>query len=324
MPPGCVELGSAAARSERRVNTGVGGPGNRNLPNAAVSGSCAGDGPAPPAIDRPPRAPLACGSRMSAPRDTPAPAAGAAWIALVFLVGAIAWLRIFSTWFAQDDFRWLLRASEGPPPAWNTPRVLSMSLYFRGAHAWLGLQAWAYHGVNLALHLLTGWLVYRVLARRLAPGIAVAAVAWLLTNPALFDALHWVSGVADLLCAAWLALTVWLLTGVPEGAWRRWLALVTYALALASKEIAAGALPVLMVLHGRHGRRTGIARALVCAALVLPFVLAASGAWETTTGGAYAWKPVAVLQNLPGFAATALVAGLGWRAASDLEWARQP
>jgi tetratricopeptide (TPR) repeat protein len=241
----------------------------------------------------------------------------------LLLLGALAWIRIFATGFAQDDFRWLLRATEAVPPAWNTPRVLSMSLYFRAAHALFGLHAWAYHAVSLALHLATGLLLYRVLARRLPGGIAATAAAWGLASPALFDALHWVSGIADLLCAALLALTVWLLTAEERAPWRRWLALATYALALGSKEIAMGALPVLLLLHLDRGGRSGVLRALLCAALVLPFTLAAAGAWQTTAGGAYAWQPAALLANLPAFATTALASGLAFGQPSDLDWARQ-
>src|SRR5215471_2573862 len=196
---------------------------------------------------------------MSAPRDTPAPAVEtpwradgsaprAGWLLLPVLVGAVAWLRIFATGFAQDDFRWLMRALENSPFTWNTPRVLSMALYFRAGHALFGLNPSAYHAVSLVLHLTTGVFLYRVLARRLSAGIAAAASAWVLASPALFDALHWVSGIADLLCAALLALTVWLLAP-GDAPWRRWVALATYALALMSKEIAVGALPVLVVLH---------------------------------------------------------------------------
>ena len=247
----------------------------------------------------------------------------ASWPALLVLVGTLAWLRIFTTWFAQDDFRWLLRAADGGPPAWSAPRVLSMSLYFRAWHALFGLAPWAYHALSLALHLGAGLLLYRVLARTLPGAIAAAAAALVLTSPALFDALHWVSGVADLMCAFLLAVTVWLVTG-GEGPGRRWLSLATYALALASKEIAVGALPVLMVLHARGGGSTGTVRALVSAALAALAAFAASGAWQTTAGGSYAWTPAAIVHNLPAFAATALAGGAAYGQPSDSDWARFP
>ncbi|MGH7731083.1 MAG: glycosyltransferase family 39 protein, partial [Candidatus Eiseniibacteriota bacterium] len=189
------------------------------------------------------------------------------WPLLLALVGGVAWLRIFTTWFAQDDFRWLLRAAGDTPVALTAPRVLSMSLYFRAFHALFGTQPWAYHAFSLALHVGTGVLLYRVLARRLAPGIAAAATAVFLTSPALFDALHWISAVADLMCGTFLALAVWLLVNEIRSPARAWLAVASYALALASKEIAVGAAPAMALLHARGGGRHGIARAVVCLAL---------------------------------------------------------
>ncbi|HKQ59186.1 MAG TPA: hypothetical protein VJY35_15095, partial [Candidatus Eisenbacteria bacterium] len=176
-------------------------------------------------------------------RDSRAP-----WALALLVVAGLAWFRIFSTWFAQDDFRWLLRAASGPAPAFTTPRVLSMSLYFRAVHALAGTDPVVFHAIQLGLHLLTGLLLYLVVARRARPGPAAATAALYLTSPALFDALHWISAIADLMCGAFLALAVWLVLGA-RGAGRAWLAVMAYALALASKEIAVGAAPVLAVLH---------------------------------------------------------------------------
>lgn len=257
-----------------------------------------------------------------APAATRGARPGLAWAALLALIGVGAWLRIFSTWFAQDDFRWLLRAAQGPPPPWATPRVLSMSLAFRALHALAGTRPWVYHAVSLALHVATGLIVYRVLARWLDRRVAALAAAFALTSPALFDALHWVSAIADLLCAFFLALAVWLLAGDRARGVRGWLAVAAYALALASKEIAAGALPALVVLQLRAGGRARVARAVACAALALLAARAAAGAWETGAGGSYAWKPAAVLLNLPAFVAAALLGGSAYREPSDLVWSR--
>lgn len=250
------------------------------------------------------------------------------WALLLALIGALAWLRIFTTWFAQDDFNWLLRAAGDAPVAFTAPRVLSMSLYFRAFHALFGTQPAAYHAFSLALHLATGLLLYRVLARHLAQGVAASAAAVYLTSPALFDILHWISGIADLMCVAFLALAVWLLAGAAPARTRGWLALAAYALALASKEIAVGAAPALALLHlradGRPGGRGAAARAVACLALALLFALPASGAWQTGTGGSYALEPAAALLNLPAFASAATLAGTAWAEPSDLAWARLP
>jgi hypothetical protein len=89
---------------------------------------------------------------------------------LLAAVGVLAWLRIFTTWFAQDDFLWMRRAAEGHAVAWGTPRVLSMTLYFRLMHALAGVRPGVYHAVGLTLHVMTGLLLFRVLAARLPAG----------------------------------------------------------------------------------------------------------------------------------------------------------
>jgi len=244
------------------------------------------------------------------------------WAPLLAFLGIVVWVRVFTTWFAQDDFHWLLRAARGTPVAPTTPRLLSMYLYFRAWYALFGAHPWAYHALSLALHLASGLLFYRLLARRLAAGTAAAGAAVFLTSPALFDALHWVSAIAELMCGASLALSVWLLLGGVAGPARRWLAVGTYALALASKEIAVGAVPVMILLHVRAGGRTGTVRAITCVVLAGLCALTAAGAWQTGVGEPYALRPLAALKNLPAFTAAAALVGTAYASASDLDWAR--
>jgi hypothetical protein len=245
------------------------------------------------------------------------------WALLLAAIGVIAWARVFTTWFAQDDFRWLLRAAEHGSLPLGTPRVLSMSLYFRALFALVGARPAAYHAVGLALHLATGLLLFRVLARRLPAPAAAGAAAVFLTSPALFDALHWVSAIAELMCGASLALTTWLLLGrTPTSRVRSWLAVGAYALALGSKEIAVGAAPVLAWFQWRGGGGDRGARTLVTLALAALAAAMASGAWETGAGAPYALAPRAALLNLPAFAAAAAAGGVAWREASDLMWGR--
>lgn len=264
---------------------------------------------------------------MSARSVTPASPAPAtrsagtlAWALLLVAVGALVWWRAFSTWFAQDDFRWLLRAVEGTPfpPG---PRVLSLSLYFRAMVALAGPQPNAFHAANVALHVTTGVLLFHVMVRRLPrPAAAIAAAAFL-TSPALFDTLHWASAITDLLAGVFLALALWLLLGCAEATSRvrPWLAVGAFALALASKEIAVGAAPVLALLHWRWGQGRGAARALLTLALAGLCAWAASGSAVSTP---YAMTPVAALHNLPGFVAAASIGGVAWAEPSDLVWTR--
>ena len=241
-------------------------------------------------------------------------------ISLVALALCI-WSRIFDVWFAQDDFRWLHRAGAGA--ASLSPRVLSMGLYFQAMRSVFGLRPEPYHLVQLVLHVATMLLLYSMLQRRVSETAAVLAAASFVTAPALFDSLHWISDIADSLAVALLGLAAWLLAGEGDRARRGWLAILAYALALASKEIAVGAAPALALLHWRQGDRTAKLRAALCALLAIAAAIPASGAWQTGTGEPYALRPLAALGNLPAFLTGASLGFTAWAAASDLTWSRQ-
>jgi tetratricopeptide (TPR) repeat protein len=240
---------------------------------------------------------------------------------LLVILTAIAWHRVFTVWFAQDDFRWLLRAAEGV--AGGTPRVLSMSLYFRAMLSVFGLHPAAYHAVQLALHAGSGLLLATILARRVPGPLAAAAAAVFLTSPALFTALHWISDIADVLSCFWLLAAAWLLTRPAAAARDGWLAIAAYVLALLSKEIAVGAAPALALLQWRARDSTARARAGLCLALAVAAAVPASGAWQTGTGEPYQLRPLAALLNLPAYVAGATIGFTAWSAASDLTWSRQ-
>jgi tetratricopeptide (TPR) repeat protein len=244
------------------------------------------------------------------------------WTLLLVAIGVLAWARVFTTWFAQDDFLWMLRAANHQPVALTTPRWLSMSLYFRALLGLFGTHAVAWHAFNLSVHIATGLLLHRLLATRLTAGVATAAAALFLTSPALFDSLHWVADIADLMCGWFLVLAVWLMAGRAAGRGRAWLGVAAYGLALASKETAVGAAPALVLLVVARGERKHWLPALGCVAMAALIAVQASGTWRTGGGGAYAHSPGAVLSNLPAFVAAAALCGTAWADASDLLWGR--
>ena len=243
------------------------------------------------------------------------------WIPLLLCLLAIAaWARIFSVWFAQDDFRWLERAGN---PLAAAPRVLSMSLYFRAMRSMFGLHPAPYHAAQLILHLAAGWLLWSILSKRAPAWTAALAAAWFLTAPALFDSLHWISDVADSLAAALLLLAAWLLAEAPDRARRGWVSLLVYALALASKEIAVGAAPVLAILQWRQAGGARVLRVLLVLALAAAAAIPAAGAWQTGTGEPYAMRPLAALVNVPAFLTGAVLGFSAWSQFSDLAWSHQ-
>ena len=245
---------------------------------------------------------------------------GPGWPVALALLGVLVWARIFTTWFVQDDFTWMLRAQGHAPLA--ARRFLSMRLCFGALLDLFGPRPAPFHAATLAFHLTTGLLIHRILAGRLGAGVAVAAAAMFLASPALFDALHWISDLSDPMCGAFLAAAVWLLSE-HGGRGRAWLAVGAYALALGSKEIAVGALPVLVLLQARSGGRTAWLRATLCVALAGLATALMAVAGQMAAGEAYGLAPAAALRNLPGYAAAGVLAGTAFSSASDLAWARQ-
>jgi hypothetical protein len=262
---------------------------------------------------------------MKRPGPDRAPLAHAPWIVLLVALGIAAWWQALGTGFAQDDFRWLLRAAEGGPISPLAPRALSAGLYFRAMFALFGPSPVAFHAVQLALHLMTGLLMFQVLASRVPPVRAATAAALFLTSPALFDTLHWASAITDVLCGALLGVAMWLLVqGRAASASRGWGALVAFALALSAKEVAVGAAPVLAWLHWRGADRTARLRAGATLALALAVVAREAMSGRTVSGEPYAVSLVAPQLNLPAFVSAAVLAGTAASHASDLTWARQP
>jgi len=84
-------------------------------------------------------------------------------------------------------------------------RPLVLVVFSVGFHLW-GLTAWPFHLLNLLLHGLNTWLVYR-LVRRWLPGLhESAALAFGLlfaVHPVHVESVAWISGVSDLLATAW-------------------------------------------------------------------------------------------------------------------------
>lgn len=248
---------------------------------------------------------------------------GALWPWLLAIVAVFTWRSTIATYFAQDDFRWLLLASgDDPAPAW-TPRFLSMHLFFRAMLRGVGPTAWAFHAVGLALFLLAGLCFYFFLARRVSPGFAVLPAALWLTSPALFVALHWSSAASDLLCALFLSVAV-LLLAEDRTRIRRFhvLAPLLFACALASKEVAVGAAPALVLLdwdrNGAEGRTRGLVYVALAALSAALAMSPASVAW----GQAYTMSTPAALQNLPAYVAVGVFAGAALQSVSDFGWSR--
>ncbi len=124
------------------------------------------------------------------------------------------------------------------------------SLSYALDYALRGLRPAGFHATNLLLHLLCGWLVYRLgVAEALGRGTALLASLLFAVHPVHVESVAWISGRTDLLASAFVLSAFWLERRAEsdprQGTRPRCGALVCFALGLLSKEVAA-VLPILV------------------------------------------------------------------------------
>ncbi len=99
-----------------------------------------------------------------------------------------------------------------------------------------------YHQTNILIHVLTTWLVIAILYEAFRNrGLALLGGALFAVQPVQIDAVAWIGGRTDSLCALWMALYAWSLIRAARAGVvtrKRWLALsvIAFALALFTKE----------------------------------------------------------------------------------------
>jgi hypothetical protein len=168
--------------------------------------------------------------------------------------------------FAQEDFRGLAVAKGLLPRHATLWRYVSVQTFMDLFYPVFGEHPWPYHLTSLALHAANAFLLFRLMARRLAPVAALVAASFFATHPALFTALYWQSARADLMATTFALCTVALV--LRQGR-ERWLAVPAFALALLSKESVILLPPALwlIVSVARSAPRQGATRDLLIPAL---------------------------------------------------------
>ena len=102
------------------------------------------------------------------------------------------------------------------------------------------VEPWGYHAVNVALHLLNSFLIYRLAARVLSPWAAVGALAIFALHPLQVEAVAYISSRPD------LVVTLCILSALLAVEAQRWvLAALACGLALLSKETGVVAVPLV-------------------------------------------------------------------------------
>lgn len=201
--------------------------------------------------------------------------AGLAALALAVLLPPLLYLGILESAFVYDDYRTVVgnAAVETPTDlaavfAANRFRPVLALTYALDAIAW-GKDPLGFHVTNVVLHLLNVALLF-LLARtavidwrrrdgddgdaaRTAPDLLAGLAALLFAvHPMMTQAVTYVSGRSELLCAAWVMLGVLALRQAVVGGRPWWvgLALLAFVLGLATKELAA-MLPAVALLYDR-------------------------------------------------------------------------
>jgi tetratricopeptide (TPR) repeat protein len=204
------------------------------------------------------------------------------WVlALVGLVVAAYWPALHAGWIWDDDSyvtnNPVVQTAEGIADAWvpgRTPQYYPLVFAsFWVQHAVHGLDPFGYHLVNVLLHGLSAFLLWRLLLRLGVPGAGIAAAIWLL-HPMQVESVAWVTERKNVLSMAFSlgAVLAWVRFADDDrpfaqkaGWWG--LSFVLFACAMLSKTTAV-AVPCALVAVELWRRRTIGARTI---ALVAPF-----------------------------------------------------
>jgi len=203
--------------------------------------------------------------------------------ALAVLASVVVYRGALAYFFAQDDFTGLARARGMVAPVAFPWRWLSGQAYFVVMRGVADLAPLPYRVVTLAAHAACVALVYAWCRRFTVPGAAAVAAVCFGVHPALFTALYSVSGIGEILAAAF-GLGALLLATRRDA--RAWLALPFYALSLMSKESAVlWPLALLLPLWPREGRPSrGVALALLAVGAAYAVAFAVRDVFGTRAG----------------------------------------
>lgn len=179
------------------------------------------------------------GARRGAAADAPrldAPASGREGLIVALVAAAvavIAYRGALAYGFSQDDWSSLARVRGLAPRMAGPWRILANQWFWDAGVALFGLNAAPFHAVVLAAHAcgaaLLGWLLSRRFA---APAALLGALVWA-AHPSIRTALYWTSANSEpFMMLFLLAATACFFS---RGA-VRWLAPVSFAIALAWKE----------------------------------------------------------------------------------------
>jgi tetratricopeptide (TPR) repeat protein len=220
---------------------------------------------------------------------------GAALVAATVL----AYLPALGNGFIWDDDAYVtrnpvLQSLAGLRAAWLQPGVTPQYYPLVFTSFWIEHQLWGvapfgYHAVNVALHALSAWLLWRILiALEIGVGAAWFGAALFALHPIQVESVAWVTERKNVLSAAcgFASLLVYLRWAppgepLPRGGWAAYgLSLLLFLAALLSKTVVCALPAVLLLLRWWKGGGWSM-RAL---APLLPFFLLGLGFAAATAG----------------------------------------
>lgn len=202
-----------------------------------------------------------------APRGAAAWLAPAGWGLLLVMLVFVAYQPAWRGEFLWDDDAHLLSnpvlqpgglATVWKPGGYLNYWPLTYTVYWVQFKLW-GLNPLGFHLVNIGLHALIAWGIWRVLVLLRLPGALLAAALFAL-HPVNVESVAWISQLKGILSLLLTVLTVWLYVADEQrgGRWRYGATVMVFGLATLAKG-AAVTLPVVLLLLAwwQRGRIAG-------------------------------------------------------------------
>jgi tetratricopeptide (TPR) repeat protein len=222
---------------------------------------------------------------------------GALGVLLPLLLGGVVvaayWPALWGGFLWDDDLyvyeNRLLHEPDGLWRIWLTTDFESQFFpltitVLRFAYQLWGLETFGYHALNVAVHLLNTFLVWRLLGRLGVAGAGVAAAVFAL-HPVQVESVAWITELKNLLSTTFYLLAIGAYLRFEEtSAWRWYLAvLVVFVLGLASKTVVCTLPGALVVLRWWRGKPFGLRELALVPLLVIGVSAGLFVAWMETS-----------------------------------------
>lgn len=139
--------------------------------------------------------------------------ARAACLSAVLLIAVLIYLPLAHNYFCVDDFFNLIISAETHSPRDLLRPVFQhlgplLRLYFFAVHRLFGLHYQAYFLCILSVHLLNTLLAYLLLRAVFGDAAALFAAPFYAWNPLFFEAINWQTNIGQMICLAFILLTL--------------------------------------------------------------------------------------------------------------------